>query len=165
MSSKAIFLMLLVYVDDLLISGTSAQAIQQLKDALDKKFTIKDLGEAQYFLGLEITKDYTGIFVNQRKYVLDLLTETGLLGSKPKATPFPSGVKLTEASGELLDDPHEYRRIIGRLLYFNFTRPDITYYVQQLSQFLHMPRTSHLKLSLHLLKRFSIIRLAFSCQK
>ncbi|KAJ8774987.1 hypothetical protein K2173_019991 [Erythroxylum novogranatense] len=146
------FLMLLVYVDDLLISGDSASVIIRLKSALNEQFTIKVLGVAKYFLGLEIIRNESGIFLNQRKYVLDLLANAGLLGSKPKAVPFPKGGDLLDARSPLLQNPQEYRRLVGRLLYLGFSRPDITYSVQQLSQFLQHPKEVHLRHAIHVLK-------------
>ena len=146
------FLMLLVYVDDLLICGDAERKIEELKLELDKKFTIKDLGEAKYFLGLEIIRTGSGIFLNQRKYVLDLLTDGGLLASKPKKIPFPKGGILIDETSHVLTDPQEYRSMIGRLLYLGFTRPDITYSVQQLSQFMQEPREVHMRHALYVLK-------------
>ena len=102
-------------------------------------FTIKDLGYAKYFLGLEIARSLEGTAINQRKYVLDILTDTGMMGAKPASTPSPKGQKLTADQGAPLPDPERYRRLIGRLLYLNITRPDITFTIQQLSQFVGSP--------------------------
>lgn len=130
------FIALLVYVDDILITGNSAEEITRVKEYLHNAFTIKDLGYTHYFLGLEIVQGEDGMHINQRKYVLDILMNTGLIGSKVVDTPLPKGLKLRTNQDELLIEPEKYRRLIGRLLYLNFTRPDITYAVQQLSQFL-----------------------------
>lgn len=123
-----------------------------LKIALDAKFTIKDLGAAKYFLGLEITRTATEIYINRRKYVLDILKDAGLLSTKPKSIPFPRGQQLHSKESPLLDDPQEYRNIVDRLLYLSFTRPDLTYAVQQLSQHVQTPRMMHLKAAHHVLK-------------
>ncbi|KAJ8763825.1 hypothetical protein K2173_003607 [Erythroxylum novogranatense] len=84
--------------------------------------------------------------------MLDLLTDAGLLGSKPKRVPFLKGGDLQSDRSPLLENPQEYRRIVGRLLYLRFSRPDITYCVQQLSQFLQAPREVHLQHAIYVLK-------------
>jgi len=79
----------LVYVDDLLIIGSDSSGILQLKQDLDHTFTIKDFSLARYFLGLEISWSSTRTFLNQRKYVLDILSDAGLTGAKPARFPLP----------------------------------------------------------------------------
>lgn len=94
---------------------------------MDKVFTIKDLGFARYFLGLEIIRDENGTCVNQRKYIMDILSDAGLLGSKPIYTSLHKGLKLAADLGDPLPDPNRHRRLIGRLLYLSFTRPYVTH--------------------------------------
>ncbi|KAK6125101.1 hypothetical protein DH2020_041165 [Rehmannia glutinosa] len=146
------FLVLLVYVDDVLVTGTHSQDIDELKQYLDSIFSIKDLGFAKYFLGMEIARNADGTALNQRKYILDILQDVGLLHCKPTHTPFPPGLKLQVKDGVPLDNPDRFRRLVGRLLYLNLTRPDITYAVQQLSQFVNDPYSSHWEAALHLLR-------------
>ena len=112
----------------------------------------KDLGLAHYFLGLEIFRSATGTFLNQRKYILDMLQDVGLTGAKPAKFPLPKGLKLTIEDRDLLSDPESYRRIVGRLLYLTLTRPDISYVVQHLGQFLQAPRLPHYQAALHVLR-------------
>eukprot|EP00257_Ricinus_communis_P016868 XP_015575167.1 uncharacterized protein LOC107261308 [Ricinus communis] len=147
-----IFTVLIIYVDDILITGTSESDIAFMKRYLDKQFTIKDLGHAKYFLGLEIARGSQGTVINQRKYLLDILSDVGLLGAKPATTPLPKGLKLHSASGPLLSEPEKYRRLIGKLLYLNCSRPYIIYSVQQLSQFVNSPCETHWAAAFHLLK-------------
>lgn len=146
------FLALLVYVDDVLITGSSDHDITQVKRFLHEQFTIKDIGPAKSFLGVEIARSKAGIYINQRKYILDIIQQAGLTGSKPTATPFPKGLKLNAEDGTLLSNPESYRRMVGQLLYLGFTRPDITYAVQQLSQFVQHPTDLHWNAALHVLK-------------
>ena len=120
----------MIYVDYVLLIGTSKEAILEVKQFLDAEFTIKDLGPARYFLGIEIARSRKGIYINQRKYALDLITDVRLLGAKLTATPLPKGLKLSIQDEELLPDVNQYRRLVGRLLYLNLTRPDLTYVVQ-----------------------------------
>ncbi|KAL2227775.1 UNVERIFIED_CONTAM: Retrovirus-related Pol polyprotein from transposon RE1 [Sesamum indicum] len=128
---------LLVYVDDILLTSSSKAALHSVKHYLDRLFTIKDLGPAQYFLNLELARSPHGLQVTQRKYLHDILSYSSMLHVVPASTPFPFSLKLTHDRGALLPDPSRYRRLIGRLLYLGFTRPDISFAVQQLSQFLH----------------------------
>ncbi|KAL0313066.1 UNVERIFIED_CONTAM: Retrovirus-related Pol polyprotein from transposon RE1 [Sesamum radiatum] len=145
-------LMLLVYVDDILVTGPSLTDIQFVKDHLHQLFTIKDIGVARYFLGLEIARGSSGIYVAQTKYIMDIVKDLGLLEAKAVSTLLPMGLKLTADCGALLINPDSYRRLIGRLLYLAFTRPDISHSVQQLSQFLTHPCEAHWKAALHIVR-------------
>jgi len=126
---EGLFTFVLVYVDDLLITGNDIVGIAQIKRDLHVAFTIKDLGIARYFLGIEISRSSKGTFLNQRKYVLDILVDAGLTGAKPAKFPLSKGLKLSMDTGQPLPDPEQYRRIIGRLLYLTLTRLDISYAV------------------------------------
>ena len=104
---------------------------------------MKDLGKLKYFLGLEIARGPEGIFVSQRKYALDIITECGLLGAKPCSVPTELNHKLALSKSHLLTDPSQYRRLVGRLIYLTFTRPELSYIVHILSQFMQRPRHDH----------------------
>lgn len=101
---------------------------------------------------MEIARSTTGTSLCQRKYILDILRDVGMTGCKAASTPFPHGLYLREVDGPLLDRPDEYRQLIGRLLYLNLTRPDLTYAIQQLSQFVNAPCASHWTAALHVLR-------------
>ncbi|XP_019098312.1 PREDICTED: uncharacterized protein LOC109131601 [Camelina sativa] len=150
---------MLVYVDDLIISGDDHEGIKDIKAHLNSVFDIKDLGELKYFLGIEVCRSPEGLFLSQRKYTLDLLCETGKLGAKPVDTPLPNGYQV-EQKGERNDPPYEdpsrYRRLVGKLIYLTLTRPDICYAVNQVSQYMKAPTTYHwniLERILHYLKK------------
>jgi hypothetical protein len=145
LTSGSDFTALLVYVDDVILAGTSLTEFSRIKSILYTKFQIKDLGTLKYFLGLEVAQSTAGISISQRKYCLDLLESAGLLGSKPASTPLDPSVKLHQDDSPLFDDIPSYRRLIGKLLYLNTTRPDITLATQQLSQFLNSPTITHYK--------------------
>ncbi|KAL0462665.1 UNVERIFIED_CONTAM: Retrovirus-related Pol polyprotein from transposon RE1 [Sesamum latifolium] len=146
------FMALLVYVDDILLTTPTVHLIQSLKEFLHSLFTIKDLGEARYFLSLEIARSSDGLYVAQNKYIRDIIQDIGLKNAKSTSTPFPLGLKLSEHCGALLADPEQYRRLIRRLLYLGFTRPDISHSVQQLSQFLTRPCEEHLRATVHVVR-------------
>lgn len=108
------------------------------------------LGLARYFLGFEIARNQIGISLNQRKYCLELVEEAGMLGCKPVSIPMDPILKLSASNGEVLSDA-----LVGRLLYLTHTRPDFTYDVHKLSQFMSAPISIHLQAAhrvLHYLK-------------
>jgi hypothetical protein len=143
LTSAQDFTALLVYVDDIILAGTSIAEFDRIKHILDSKFKIKDLGSLKYFLWLEVAQSREGISISQRKYCLDLLKDSGLLGAKPATIPLDASIKLHNDDGKPHDDVSGYRRLIGKLVYLTNTRPDIAYATQQLSQFLHKPTATH----------------------
>ena len=128
---------LLVYVDDIVLSGNNFTEIQNISHLLDNAFKIKDLGDLRFFLGFEVARTSTGINLYQRKYALDILTDTGMLGSKLVSTPSDYTTILHQHSSSPLsaEDASSYRRLIGRLIYLTNISPDITFFVQHVSQF------------------------------
>ena len=123
-------------MDDLIISGNDHEAIVKFKTYLSECFHMKDLGTLKYFLGIEVARNPEGIFLCQRKYALDILSEFGLLGAKPASIPVEQHHRLALADGRFLDDPERYRRLVGLLIYLCFTRPELSYCAHVLSQFM-----------------------------
>lgn len=138
---------LVVYVDDMVLTGDHLEEIRWLKGSLAQLFEIKDLGPLKYFLGTEIAKSQQGVYLCQRKYALDLLKETGKMGCKPAVTPIEVSHQLCEGGGEPLSEAQttQYQRLVGKLIYLTLTRPDICYAVSVVSKFMHAPCTTHWK--------------------
>ena len=113
---------------------------------------MKDLGHLRYCLGIEIARSEKGIFLSQRKYVLDLLHEAGMRNCKPLKLPLTPNLKLLSDTGKYMKNPKQYRRLIGQLIYLTTTRPDLSYSVQLLSQFMHKPTEEHTKEAMHILR-------------
>ncbi|RVX02692.1 Retrovirus-related Pol polyprotein from transposon RE2 [Vitis vinifera] len=111
--SNLLCIYLVVYVDDIVITGSDQDGIQKLKQHLFTHFQTKDLGKLKYFLGIEIAQSSSGVVLSQRK------------------------------TGEPLGDPGRYRRLVGKLNYLTITRPDISFPVSVVSQFLQSPCDSH----------------------
>nr|KYP41296.1 Retrovirus-related Pol polyprotein from transposon TNT 1-94 [Cajanus cajan] len=133
------FVAVLIYVDDILLAGNNKSACDQVKIHLSSCFKIKDLGKLKYFLGIEFARSSSGIFLSQRKFAMDILHECGLLGCKPYDFPMDQNHKLALADGPAYDDATRYRRLVGCLLYLTITRPELSYAVHTLSQFLQHP--------------------------
>lgn len=130
-TSGPIFVAVVVYVDDILIAGNDMPTIQALKTLLDVQFNIKDLGPIKYYLGLEVSRNDQGIFLNQQKFVQYLLKSANMLDCKPLAVHIAPHIKLFDSaeSGDLISDSSLYRSLVGKLLYLTSTRPDIAYSV------------------------------------
>jgi len=93
-----------------------------------------------------------GILLSQRRYILDLLTRTKMSGAKPVQTPLPTSPPISLHSGTILSDPSQYRTVVGSLQYLSLTRPDISFTVNKLSQFMHQPTSDHWELVKRLLR-------------
>ncbi|RVW23497.1 Retrovirus-related Pol polyprotein from transposon RE1 [Vitis vinifera] len=126
-------------------SGLQTPKIINLKKYLSEEFEVKDLGNLKYFLGMEVARSRKGIVVSQRKYILDLLKETGMLGCKPIDTPMDSQKKLGIEKESTPVDRGRYQRLVGRLIYLSHTRPDIGFAVSAVSQFMHSPTEEHME--------------------
>ncbi|RVX03863.1 Retrovirus-related Pol polyprotein from transposon RE2 [Vitis vinifera] len=142
----------LVYVDDLIISGNDSAALKTFKAYLSDCFKMKDLGVLKYFLGIEVARSSAGLFLCQRKYTLDIVSEAGLLGAKPCGFPIEHNHRLGLANRELLSNPESYRRLVGRLIYLAVTRPNLAYSVHILSQFMQEPRIEHWEATLRVVR-------------
>uniref|UniRef100_A0A2N9HRT6 Uncharacterized protein n=1 Tax=Fagus sylvatica TaxID=28930 RepID=A0A2N9HRT6_FAGSY len=133
---------LLLYVDDIIITGNNSSLLDSFTRKLHSEFATKDLGSLSYFLGLEASPTPDGLFLSQLKYARDILTRAQLLDSKPVYTPMVVSQHLS-ADGPHFPDPTLYRFLVGALQYLTITRPDIAHVVNSVSQFLHAPTADH----------------------
>jgi hypothetical protein len=134
---------LLVYVDDLLLTGNNSTLLRHLITLLNSEFKIRDLGFVRYFLGIEVTKTAMGLMLSQHKYTLDIIQRAGMSSCKAVDTPASSSSKLLLSSDTQYSDPTRYRQIVGALQYLSFTRPDICYAVNKVCQFMHSSTDGH----------------------
>jgi histone deacetylase 1/2 len=136
---------ILVYVDDIIVTGSAMSAIQTLLRDLQSVFALKDLGDLHFFLGIEVRRESDGITLSQSKYVGDILRRVGMASCKGAVTPMSAGEKLSLTVGEKLgpEDATKYRRTVGALQYLVLTRPDIAYSVNKVCQYLHSPTSVH----------------------
>lgn len=135
-------ILLLLYVDDIVITGSSLTYIQEIIIALGNEFAMKDLGQLQFFLGIEVTYFDGGIHLNQSKYATELLKKTDMAMARPVNTPLAQKHGLLEAKGGPAN-ASLYRTIVGSLRYLTLTRPDITHAVNLVSQLMQTPNCEH----------------------
>ena len=133
-------LVLLLYVDDILLTGSCETLIQKLLDALNKRFSMKDLGTPKYFLGIEIESKSDGMFLHQQAYTKDILYQSSMLECNPMPTPLPQRIEIINT--EPFPEPTYFRSIAGKLQYLTITRPDIQYAVNFVCQRMHLPTMS-----------------------
>lgn len=130
----------LVYVDDLIITGDDELEILRTKDNLSVRFQMKELGQLKHFLGLEVDRTQEGIFLCQQKYAKDLLKRFGMLECKLISTPMEPNAKMCAYEGKDLEDATMYRKLVGSLIYLTLTRPDISYAVGVMSRYMQNPK-------------------------
>lgn len=133
---------LLIYVDDIIVTGSSNNFLQAFIKQLNDVFSLKDLGRLHYFLGIEVQRDASGMYLKQSKYIGDLLKKFKMENASPCPTPMITGRHFT-VEGEKLKDPTVFRQAIGGLQYLTHTRPDIAFSVNKLSQYMSSPTTDH----------------------
>ncbi|KAL5550042.1 hypothetical protein UlMin_000218 [Ulmus minor] len=136
-------LIVLVYVDDILITRSSASQVSKLITDLPNTFALRDLGVLSYFLGVEATYSNDAIHFSQSKYRANLLAKTDMSDCKPTKTPSTIGKSISQYDGEPFEDVTLYRSMVGALQYVTMTRPDVSFAINKACQFMHQPTTSH----------------------
>ena len=135
---------LLLYVDDIILTTSSDALRHSLIDLLAQEFAMKDLGPLNFFLGIAVKRHQHGLFLSQSQYASDILERAGMSSCKSSSTPVDTKAKLSANSGNPYSDPTHYRSLAGALQYLTFTRPDISYAVQQICLHMHDPREEHM---------------------
>lgn len=136
----------------MIITGDDTKEMARLREKLFTKFEMKDLGALKYFLGIEVLKSKEGIFICQRKYILDFLAEIGMIDCKSADIPIVVNHGLQIIEDAEATDRERYQRLVGKLIYLSHTRPDIAYAVKVVSQFMHQPQRHHLDAVLRIIK-------------
>nr|KAJ0196743.1 hypothetical protein LSAT_V11C700360620 [Lactuca sativa] len=133
--SGKLIVFLLVYVDDIIVTGNCESEITKVKEFLKSQFLINNLGKLKSFLDIEVNVP-NGICLSQRKYCLVLLHDFGMLSCKPVKTPLESNIVFDNNKDVLMESVTDFQRLIGKLIYLTITRSDISYAVHVLSYFL-----------------------------
>ncbi|PKA64299.1 Retrovirus-related Pol polyprotein from transposon TNT 1-94 [Apostasia shenzhenica] len=133
-------LYILIYVDDILVTGNNPNEITTVIQSLSREFSVRDLGHAHYFLGIEVHPHSVGCLLSQSKYILGLLQRANMDGARPISTPT---TVISTKSSTPLSDPSLYRSIVGALQYVTITRPDIAFAVNRACQYMHTPTEEH----------------------
>lgn len=136
---------MLVYVDDIVIVGSSKEIVDHLVRKLSLSFPIKDLGRLNYFLGIEVNHNSGGVTLLQHKYALDLVHRAHMENCKSVSTPMSLTDKLAKDYGKLLsdEDAFKYRSMVEGLQYLTLTRPDISFALNKVCQYLSKPTDIH----------------------
>ncbi|XP_017634631.1 uncharacterized mitochondrial protein AtMg00810-like [Gossypium arboreum] len=131
--------------DDIIVTGNHQGSIDAFVTSLDTQFSLKDLGPLNYFLGVEVEHTTDGIFLSQRKYIQDLLKQACMDQAKGSPTPMTTSTNLSQHVGSAIENESDYRSIVGALQYVVITRPDITFAINKVCQFMHRPLDQHFK--------------------
>jgi hypothetical protein len=138
-NKNGVAMFVLVYVDDIIVASSLQEATSALLKDLEKDFALKDLGDLHYFLGIEVKHLGDGLLMSQERYATDILRRAGMDRSKPVETPLSTSERLSATEGMNLgaEDSTKYRSLVGALQYLTLTRPDISFAVNKVCQFLH----------------------------
>jgi Reverse transcriptase (RNA-dependent DNA polymerase) len=142
---------MLAYVDDMIVTGNDEKEIAQLNVRLNKEFEVKDFGQLKYFFGIEVAHGAEKIVLSQRKYALNLLKETCMLGCKPAIAPINQKTKLGTKTEEPVDQ-ERYQRLVGRVIYPSHTRLDISFVVSVVSRYMHDLIEGHINVVYQILR-------------
>ena len=137
---------LLLYVDDMIITGNKNELLETLLSRLNSEFRMKDMGEVHYFLGIQVHQVEDGLFLNQAKYAQDLLITAGMQGCAPMPTPLPMKLDNIQGQDEVFFEPSYFRSLAGRLQYLTLIRSDLQFSVNYICQKMHQPSVSDFNL-------------------
>ena len=143
---------MLLYMDDIIITGNNSTFVSSLIKLLGEDFDLKDLGLLCYFLGLQIDYTSPSLFMHQTKYASSLLKKFGMTNYKPCKTPSSPNFHLLPNDSPLVSNPTSYRTLVGALQYLTFTRLDLSFTAQQACQFMSTPTHNQLQAAKHILR-------------
>nr|KAJ0192857.1 hypothetical protein LSAT_V11C800429780 [Lactuca sativa] len=135
----------MVYVGDIVLIGSNDTFLDHFVQTLANKFSIKYLSPLDHFLGIEVIPTPTGLFLSQHHHIQYLLTQFHMDGAKEIGIPSSYSVVLSPMDESLHVDPTSYRRLVGSLQYLAFTRPNVSFAMNKLSQFMYLPTQTHWK--------------------
>ncbi|GJS05576.1 putative ribonuclease H-like domain-containing protein [Tanacetum coccineum] len=147
--NKSDIMLVQVYVDDIIFGSTKKSMCTEFEEVMHKRFQMSSMGELTFFLGLQVKQQPDGIFISQDKYVADILKKFDFCSIKTATTPIESNKPLVKDEDGVEVDVHEYRSMIGSLMYLTASRPDIMFAVCACARFQVTPKASHL----HAVKR------------
>lgn len=133
-----------IYVDDLIFTGSDKEMMENFKSAMKEEFDMTDLGRMKYFLGVEVIQNIEGIFISQRKYIQEILLKFGMSNSNATKTPMVPGCKLTKDEAGTRVDSTQYKQMIGSLMYLTVSRPDLMYVMSLVSRYMETPTEIHM---------------------
>ena len=137
-------LVISIYIDDMLVTGSNVKLLAEFKKEIQDFFEMSDLGIMNYFLGMEIHQCSLGIFISQRKYVVDILKKFKLKSCKEIATLLAQNEKISKNDDEKLEEPFAFRSLVGSLLYLITTIPNLMFPAGLLSRFMSSPSNVHM---------------------
>ena len=143
---------LLLYVDDIVLTNNTPTFFDQLIAHLSSVFELKDLGPLHCFLGLQVTRDSKGLHPSQAKYATALLHKHNMFDTKPISSPYTPNTSLYLHDVDPLSEPHAYRSLVGALHYLTFIRPDLSFVVHQVCQYVSSPTSVHLMAAIRILR-------------
>lgn len=144
------FMVLLLYVDDILLTGSSEHLLTEFVASLSRQFSMKDVGKPSYFLGIEMETSQDGLFLHQQAYIREILHAASMTDCKPMPTPLPQRIEVTDTG--LFEEPTYFRSLAGKLQYLTITRPDIQYAVNLVCQRMHAPTNTDFSLLKRILR-------------
>ncbi|XP_019455013.1 PREDICTED: uncharacterized protein LOC109356131 [Lupinus angustifolius] len=145
-------ILICLYVDDLLITGSCSKGIEELKGSLKGEFEMTNLGRLSYFLGLEFQHRNRGLFMHQKKYLLEVLNMFNMINCNPSETPAEMNLRLGNCEEEEVADATVFWQIVGSLRYICHTRPEISFSVGVTRRFMSNPKHSHMLAAKRVLK-------------
>lgn len=151
-NNNFVVIFILVHVDDIVLTGSSSDAITSMLTSLSTSFPVKDLGPLRYFLGLKINTMSSRLHLSQTKYICDLLQRTNMDLAKPVQSPMAASTHLSFTDGPAFSDPTLYRSTVGSLQYLSLTRADVAFVVSKVCQFIHNPKLPHVQVVKRILR-------------